>query len=206
MTVTRPQPKLTLVASAPSSDEQLCREFLQGDVAAFGELIRRHQELVYRLIRRYTHSADDARELTQSAFLRALEAARRTLPKLQARTENDVPFRAWLLRIAINVGKNHARDAGRWAWAPLEALDSRASTVATATEQMEEAERRSLTRRAVLELPRRQREVFTLRIDGGLPFAEVASTLGITENNAKSHFHHAMLRLRDEVQKLSGAR
>ena len=52
-------------------------------------------------------------------------------------------------------------------------------------------------------LPTRQREVFTLRIDAGLPFAEVAATLGITEGNAKAHFHHAVKRLKEEVAKLS---
>jgi RNA polymerase sigma-70 factor (ECF subfamily) len=56
-------------------------------------------------------------------------------------------------------------------------------------------------RRAVLSLPRRQREVFTLRIDGGLSFAEVAAALGITEGNAKTHFHHALKRLKEEVKR-----
>jgi RNA polymerase sigma-70 factor, ECF subfamily len=64
---------------------------------------------------------------------------------------------------------------------------------------MERVENDALVRRAVLTLPRRQREVFTLRIDGGLPFAEIAITLGISEGNAKSHFHYAVKRLRDEV-------
>ena len=62
---------------------------------------------------------------------------------------------------------------------------------------------RALTRRAVLRLPRRQREVLTLRIDGGLPFAEVAGTLGISEGNAKTHFHYAVKRLKEEVKKLA---
>jgi RNA polymerase sigma-70 factor (ECF subfamily) len=52
-------------------------------------------------------------------------------------------------------------------------------------------------------LPKRQREVFTLRIDAGLPFAEIADALGISEGNAKSHFHYAVKRLRDEVRALS---
>jgi RNA polymerase sigma-70 factor (ECF subfamily) len=48
----------------------------------------------------------------------------------------------------------------------------------------------------VLQLPRGQREVLTLRIDGDLPFAEIAEILGISENNAKVHFHHAVKRLK----------
>ncbi|MGZ6070466.1 MAG: RNA polymerase sigma factor, partial [Myxococcaceae bacterium] len=45
----------------------------------------------------------------------------------------------------------------------------------------------------------RQREVFALRVDGELPFAEVARVLDITENNAKVHFHHAVRRLRERL-------
>ena len=55
-------------------------------------------------------------------------------------------------------------------------------------------------REAVLQLPRRQREVLTLRIDAGLPFAEVARTLGIDEGNARVHFHHAARRLAELVR------
>jgi RNA polymerase sigma-70 factor (ECF subfamily) len=54
-------------------------------------------------------------------------------------------------------------------------------------------------RREVLRLPRRQREVLTLRVDAELPFAEIAETLGVTENAAKVSFHHATRRLRDAL-------
>ena len=49
-------------------------------------------------------------------------------------------------------------------------------------------------------LPKRQREVLLLRIDGDLPFAEIAETLGITEVNAKVNFHHAVQKLKDWVK------
>ena len=165
--------------------------------------MRRHQEVVVRILRRYTRSIDDALDLAQRAFLQAFEAARRALPRLIAST-SEVPFRAWLLRIAVNLAKNHVRDAARWPTAPVEALDEAGpATAASAPELLMKAQAEALTRRAVLQLPRRQREVLTLRIDGGLPFAEVAMTLGISEGNAKTHFHYAVKRLREEVRKLA---
>jgi RNA polymerase sigma-70 factor (ECF subfamily) len=183
------------------TETELVRAFSAGDSAAFGVLVKRHQELVYRVVRRYARTLEDGRDLTQRAFLQAFEAAGRALPRLLADGQ-EVPFRAWLLRIAVNLAKNHARDAGRWHLAPVEALASTPGTAA-ADEALERAQQKALTRRAVLALPRRQREVFTLRIDAGLPFAEVAQALGITEGNAKSHFHHAVNRLKEEVAKLS---
>jgi RNA polymerase sigma-70 factor (ECF subfamily) len=155
--------------------------------------------LLLRVLRRYARGPEDVRDLVQRAFLQAFEASRRALPRL-ARTSDDVPFKPWLLRIAINLGKNHLRDTARWAPAPLAVVEGR-SEIPGAQELLERAEAEAAVRRAVLLLPRRQREVFTLRIDGGLPFAEVAAALGITEGNAKTHFHHAVKRLKEETQR-----
>ncbi|MBL9037129.1 MAG: sigma-70 family RNA polymerase sigma factor [Archangium sp.] len=189
---------LSLVPSAPTSDDTLCQALLTGDRAAFGELVRRHQDAVFRLVRRYVATPDDAADVMQRAFLQAFEGA-------AAASRREVPFRAWLFRIAINVAKNHSRDARRWPRAPIDALDTRASADSPLA-SLEAAELRALTRQAVETLPPRQREVFALRVDAGLPFAEVAVALDISEANAKSHFHHAVKRLRDEVQRATAPR
>jgi RNA polymerase sigma-70 factor (ECF subfamily) len=192
-----------VVPGSGPTDGALCRAFLAGDDEAFGKLVLRHQDTVLRLVRRFSRSNEDARDLTQRAFLQAFEAARRVLPRLlRAGQGAEVPFRPWLLRIAVNLGKNHLRDGSRWLLAPVEALDREATADGSAHAALEQREAEALTRRAVLLLPRRQREVFTLRIDGGLPFAEVAGALGISEGNAKAHYHHAVRRLRDEVHHL----
>jgi RNA polymerase sigma-70 factor (ECF subfamily) len=201
--VSPPAPQLRVIpggSSGEPTEEDLLRAFSAGDSSAFGILIKRHQETVFRVVRRYARSPEDARDLTQRAFLQAFEAAERALPKLEGDT---VPFKAWVLRIAVNLGKNHVRDTARWATAPVALVDRQPATAVPPQEALEKAEEAALTRRAVLELPNRQREVFTLRIDAGLPFAEVAATLGITEGNAKAHFHHALKRLKEEVAKLS---
>ena len=192
-------PKLQLLTSKSPTDAELCRDFLGGNAQAFGELVRRHQDLVFRLVRRYAKDSDSALELAQRAYLQAFEHARRALPKLMA-AAGEVPFRAWLVRIAINLGKNQLRDARRWQKVSVEVIDSEKRIEATASVALEQSQREALTRDAVLQLPKRQREVFALRIDGGLSFAEVAETLGITEGNAKSHFHYAVKRLHELVQ------
>lgn len=193
-----PAPKLRVITGGTAgdpSDGELVRAFSAGDSAAFGSLVSRHQETVFKVVRRYARTADEARDLTQRAFLQALEASRRS--GLSA----EVPFKAWVLRIAINLGKNHVRDSVKRE--RLSEGEAPRGLVALADEALERAQQEALTRRAVLELPGRQREVFALRIDAGLPFAEVAATLGITEGNAKAHFHHAVKRLKEEVARLS---
>jgi len=200
--VSRAAPQLRVISggSEEPTDDGLVRAFLSGDTGAFGELIGRHQEAVFRVARRFTHTSEDARDLSQRVFLQAFEAAERTLQRLEAQA---IPFRAWLLRIALNLGMNQQRDSAKWRHtASLSSLE-REQGAPTAAEALQRAQEEALTRRAVLELPERQREVFLLRIDGGLSFGDVAQTLEISEGNARSHFHHALRRLKAEVAKLS---
>jgi RNA polymerase sigma-70 factor (ECF subfamily) len=181
-----------------ASDETLLSDFFGGDSRAFGELVRRHQRLVQSLVRRYVTRPEDAADLAQAAFLRAFAAVRRSLAQ-QGSTQTGL-FRAWLVRIAVNVGKNHARDVGRWRFESAEVLAEAPAVGPDAVALLERAEQRRRVRGAMACLSVRQREVVTLRVDGGLPFKEVAAALRITENNAKVHFHHAVRRLKAAME------
>ncbi|TQF15776.1 sigma-70 family RNA polymerase sigma factor [Myxococcus llanfairpwllgwyngyllgogerychwyrndrobwllllantysiliogogogochensis] len=180
-------------------DEVLCRVFLDGEEAAFEVLVTRHRALVFSLVRRYTTRPEDAADLTQAAFLRALEASRRVFARFTP--VGPAPFRAWLVRIALNLAKNHARHGQRWRPVLVEAANDEVAEAPgeSAQDGLERAERAREVREAVLTLPRRQREVLTLRVDAGLAFKDIAETLGITENNAKVQFHHAVKRLKARV-------
>ena len=174
-----------------ATDGALLADYLAGDEAAFEELWRRHHATVHALVRRHARTAEDARDLVQRAFVRAVGAARRSPGAVDA----AFPFRPWLFRIAVNLGKNHRRDEARWRRETLEAIERRGDGSAPADELLVRREQERRVREAVARLPRRQREVLQLRVDGGLPFAEIARTLGIAEGNARVHFHHAARRL-----------
>ncbi len=189
-------PSPLAAAARDQADDRHLRAFLAGENAAFGALVRRHEPLVLSLVRRYARTPEDVRDLAQRTFLRAFEAIRRSQTW---HVRQDVPFRRWLVRVAVNLSRNHLRDETRWTRAPLEAVENAAASPATSPEALERAERELRVRRAVLRLPRRQREVLTLRIDAELPFAELAAALGFSENAAKVSFHHAVRRLRELV-------
>jgi len=180
-----------------AADEALLAAFLVGDDDAFGELVRRYERLVVSIVRRYTRTPEDARDLAQRTFLRAFVAARRTLGR---DPQGAFPFRRWLVRVAVNLAKNHLRNELRFdrAGASLRALGP-AEAPPVGADQLLRAERAARLRAEVLRLPRRQREVLTLRIDAELPFAEIAEVLGITENAAKVTFHHGSRRLREAL-------
>lgn len=196
----RPPNLAVLPGGGTRSDEALVGAFLAGEEAAFGELWRRHAATALAAVRRFARTPEDGADLVQRAFLRALEAARR---RARLPLRSSFPFRPFILRVALNLARNHARDEARWRRAPLEAVEGEGVAgplgdgVSPAAESsLLQAERQELVRAAVRELPRRQREVLTLRIDAGLSFADVALTLGITEGNARVAFHHAARRLR----------
>ncbi|GAC1337610.1 MAG: RNA polymerase sigma factor [Myxococcales bacterium] len=179
-------------ARAPEgpADADLLDQFRRGDVRAFEILVRRYQRPVVGIARRFTRDQDEAEDLAQRAFINA--AAR-------AGGWRGGSFKSWLFRIVVNLAKNHLRDTARFDRSE-EAAEREASPVESgAQERLEEQEQRAALRRGIAQLPRRQREVLLLRIDGDLPFAEIAATLGITEVNAKVNFHHAVQKLKTLV-------
>jgi RNA polymerase sigma-70 factor (ECF subfamily) len=183
---------------APAGDDSaLVAAILVGDDEAFAELVRRNEGLLLRILRRWARTPEDARDLAQKAFLKAFEAARRGVAL--GRREG-FPFRRWLVRIALNLAKNHLRDETRWTRAPLEDSDH-ADAAPAADAALARAEAERSVRRAVARLPRREREVLTLRIDAELPFGEIALALGTTEGSARVSFHHATRRLRAVMEK-----
>jgi len=185
-------------ARSARKEEALLAAFLVGDDQAFGDLVRLHEKLVLSLVRRYARTPEDARDLAQRAFLRAFEAARRALRRASG---GQFSFRRWLVRIAINLAKNHLRDETRFRPISLEDVEeARLGTAPAGTAELEKRERTELVRRAVLALPRRQREVLTLRVDAELPFADIAETLRITENAARVSFHHAVQGLKRLIE------
>lgn len=191
-------PGLELAAGgAAASDDELLEAFLDGREAAFGQLVRRHQAAARALARRWVADPDDLLDLVQRAFLRALQSWRRARAM---RVLPVPPFRPLLLRTTLNLARNQARDAARWRRAPLDGIDGSAAVSPVGTARLEREERSRALRREVERLPRRQREVLLLRIDGELPFAEVAAALGITENSAKVSFHHAARRLAERMR------
>lgn len=191
-------PHLRLVEADQASDADLVERFREGSREAFTLLVDRHQRVALAVVRRFCADADAARELAQRAFVRAFEVLGRR-PGLGR--ESQVPFRAWVLRIALNLAKNDARDERARPGAPLEAAHAVADGALSAEDRLSAAEDRRALRRAILDLPRRQREALTLRIDGELSFKEIAGLLSTTENNAKVLFHHAVRRLRSTAGK-----
>jgi RNA polymerase sigma-70 factor (ECF subfamily) len=169
------------------SDADLVARARAGQRTAFETLVRRYQKPLYFLCLRYVHDHDAAADLTQRAFIRALEK--------MAELRDPGIFRGWLFRIGANLALNHLRDHARLVEEESRAADEPAQTP-EAQVRLEAAEEAAALRRAVALLPTRQRMTLELRIYEDLAFRDVAAALQTTEGAAKVNFHYAVRRLR----------
>jgi len=160
-----------------------------GNEAALSELYTLYFPRVYRYILARTGSTYDAEDLTEEVFMRVLEA----IERFQWR---DVPFSAWLFRIAHNaVISQRRKDSARGRTAPL--LDVLAIDSRGPDELVENRLALNEIMRAAEQLPEAQRRVITLRFSAALSVAETALAMGKGEGNVKVIQHKAITKLRE---------
>ncbi len=154
-----------------------------GDLAAAGRLYARHRNRVTGLARLLTGNRGDAEDVCQDAFLRALSGL--------DGFRREVPFAAWLSRIAVNRCRDlHARTQTRRRLALVE--DSSAALLATRPQP----ELQAALRQALGRLSDGQREVFVCHDVLGMGHQEIGFALGCAEGTSKVQLHRARLRLR----------
>ena len=151
------------------SDESLVLAVAGGDVAAFEQLVLRHQEAVWRTAYRMVGDRQSAEDLAQEAFLRVFRAADRYRP--------TAAFRTYLYRVVVRVCLDHLRKKRPQPGADFAQIARPALSV---EEQTELGERANLVQQAVAGLPPKQRSAVVLRYYEGLRGAEIADVMKTT--------------------------
>jgi len=174
------------------SDQELMAGVARGEMAALGELVRRHQDkalaLAFRMLRRW----DLAEDVAQEAFLRVHRAAPRYSP--------DAKFTTWLYRIVVNLCLDHQRRAGR---APAALGDDASEPAAEPSpDPLVRAERAARVQQALDALPERQRTAVILHRYEGLSHREVAEAMNASAKAVESLLVRAYARLREELADL----
>jgi len=186
-----------MVVRAPASkrspeqaEERLLVEAAQKDPARFAELYEINFERVYGFIARRVGDRDAAEDLTSEVFHKALANLRRF-------EWRDVPFVAWLLRIAANAIADRAQRTGR----ELAVEDPpQLSEEASADIGLEEVEHRARLFRLVGELPEDQRRVIAMRFAEEKSICEIAEELGRTEGAVKQLQFRGLQSLRTQMK------
>ena len=168
-------------------DRELADRFRAGERTAFDQLVRRHQQGVWRLVRRYVRRDADAADVTQLVFVRAFKGL--------GSFRGAASVRSWLYRIAINCSLSWLRDHRREE--PTEIADDAISEAPVAPGRLAAGEDSKRLRAAIAHLPPKQKLVLELRVFDDLSFKEVAELADCSENTAKVNFHYAVKKLRD---------
>jgi RNA polymerase sigma factor (sigma-70 family) len=127
---------------------------------------------------------------------RALDALQETFLRVYRnldRYDSGRSFRSWVLGVARNVGLDTIRREGVRATSPL--TEDPAHDIRGPAEQASQREQDALLRQSVSDLPPGERAVFLLRQVEGLPYREIATTLGIAERTAQHRMRQAVERL-----------
>ena len=179
------------MSNEPPADAQLMARVGRGDMAALGELVRRHQHSVVAFAVRLLGRRDLAEDVAQEAFLHVHRAARRYRPEAQ--------FTTWLYRIVLNLCRDAQRRASR---APEPLTEGAAPPLDPAPDPIEARERAERVRRALAALPERQRVAVTLHRYQGLSHREIADATGWSESAVESLIVRAYATLRKELADL----
>jgi RNA polymerase sigma-70 factor, ECF subfamily len=180
------------------SDELLCEQVGRGDEAAFDVLMERYQQRAFRLAWSVLRHAEDARDLSQEAFIRLWEVA----GSFKGRSR----FSTWFYRLLVNLCLDHRRKH-RW-WHEVFRREERAGDdessplerePAPAVDPVEILGREGDLARvwdAAARLSPQQRAVLVLHVQEELGMSEVADVMGCAEATARVHLHRALATLR----------
>lgn len=178
-------------------DAALVGRALSGDDAAFGQLMRRHTNDLFRFARRYTGDADAAGDVAQETFVSAWKALRRY--------DAARPFGVWLRAIALNKCRDRARRRflrrvvlGQADPEGFEA-QNRPDPGPDAEAQLIARQQRDQLDRAVAALPPGLKEPLILTAFEGLSQQAAGDLLGLTAKAVEIRVYRARRRLAEAL-------
>ena len=169
----------------------------------FDAIVLRHQRRVYRFLLMLLRDPEEAENLTQECFLRAY------LNRTSFRAESSLE--TWLLRIAANLARDHARSRKAGFWKRLLGLGDDADDGVAAQVPSDDAspEQALLAREdvravwnAASQLSQQQRAVFLLRFVEEMELSEIASALDLQVGSVKTHLFRALQTVRGKLRDL----
>ena len=173
---------------AELDDAALVAEASSGNREAFDVIVERHRRSVYQVCYRFVHNHEDASDLAQDAFVRAWRGMKTF--------KSQAALSTWLYRIAVNVCLNRVA-AKTPVTAPIETTDHFEDVrIEGAQHAMIREERAVAVRRAIANLPEKQRATLILRTYHDMSHQQIADVLGSSVGAVKANFFHALANLK----------
>jgi RNA polymerase sigma-70 factor (ECF subfamily) len=179
------------LSTGSPDDEDLVRRFRAGAPHAFDQLVERHVRRAIGIAREYTADLDEAEDLVQDAFQRAVRGL--------ARFDDRQRFAPWFFTILRNLGRNARRGAGR-----MQSLDATRDMASAegAGDGATESELHHHIDRELAGMPAQQAACFRLCEIEGFSAQEVGDMMGLAPPTVRTHAHRARIKLREALGKL----
>jgi RNA polymerase sigma-70 factor (ECF subfamily) len=180
------------------SDAELLQRYMQGDEAAFREIVNRYRNGLYAFLKQFLNQSDLVEDVFQETFLQLFTS--------RASFDPSRPLRPWLFTIAANKAKDALRKAQRTSAVPIGTIsetqdmsfDEMLNTLsADNTEPYDEAERAETAARVngvIANMPESLREILILAYFNKFSYKQMAEVLSIPIGTVKSRLHTAVAR------------
>jgi len=183
-------------------ETQLVHKAQQGNKKAFGKLVKKYRNKVLYLAYDLVGNYDDAQDIAQNAFLKALNGIR----SFQGKSA----FSTWLYRIVVNLAIDFKRSKTRKKQISIETSITENSEISIENiledkhippDRIVELKDFNVhAKKAIDKLPNNQRVAFILRHYHDLSMKEIAAVLECEPGTVRSHLFRAINRLRDELK------
>lgn len=197
------QPQMTSLPSPSDEEAALVRRAAAGDADAVRQIVRTHNQRLYRLVRAVLRDNADAEEALQEAYLKAFA----NLDTFAG----EASLSTWLSRIALNAAlmRLRARKRLKRAVPPVaeaEIIPFPLSSTSTADPERVMAQRQllHLVEEATDALPETFRLVFVARVIEGLSVEETAALLDLPAATVKTRLHRARKLIRTRLEERIG--
>lgn len=187
--------------SANNEDVDLVARAQAGDPAGFDALVMKYSPRLYGLVYNMTHNHDDTNDLLQEIFAKAY----RSIAGFRGKSS----FYTWIHSIAVNMSINFLKKRNR---RPQVSLDDEESglqnnrdlvemtTLNDPVRQADLAELQQRLNEAMMKLSHDHRAVVTMFDIQGMPHAEIAKILGISEGTVRSRLFYAHRQLQNFLE------
>ncbi len=186
---------------SPTEDARLVARAQAGDPEAFDALVVKYSPRLYGLVYNMTSNHEDANDLLQDVFAKAYRAI--------AGFRGKSSFYTWIHSIAVNMTINFLKKRGRRFHMSLDDVDSGIQNdkefieLTASSNPVREADLGELQRRlneAMMKLSHDHRAVVTMFDIQGMPHAEIAKVLGISDGTVRSRLFYAHRQLQNYLE------
>lgn len=175
------------------TDQDLVVSIRRGERNAFTSLAKRHYPFAHALALRIVCNEEDARDITQEAFVRVW----RNLDRFDENTR----FTTWLYRIVTNLGLDLLRARKRQPNPGTGNPGGEPADPGTPETILNNNDIARIIHRLSGDLPETQRIVFVLRDLQDLSIETVCSVTGLTGESVRTNLHYARRRIRERLEK-----